>query len=86
MNPDLFTGSPLLAVTLGVLAGLAALRSLDRVLLLTTFAVLAQSLGWAILAAVHAGADWNTALMKGGTATVARCVQDCLNKHAVRSR
>jgi len=30
--------------------------------------------------------DWNTALVKGGTATVARCVQDCLNKHAVRSR
>src|SRR5260221_13828362 len=30
--------------------------------------------------------DWNTSLMKGGTATVARCVQDCLNKHAVRSR
>jgi hypothetical protein len=30
--------------------------------------------------------DWNTALVKGGTATVARRVQDCLNKTEVRSR
>ena len=30
--------------------------------------------------------DWNTALVKGGTATVTRWVQNCLNRAAVGSR
>jgi DNA primase len=30
--------------------------------------------------------DWSTSLVKGGTATVARWVQDCLSKSEVKSR
>src|SRR5947199_86243 len=60
MSPEFFNWSPFVALGLGLLAGLAALRSLNGALCLTVAAILAQALGWGIVFAFAGqNRDWN---------------------------
>ena len=66
MSPEFFNWSPFVALGLGLLAGLAALRSLNGALCLTVAAILAQALGWGIVFAFAGqNRDWNAPFLAG---------------------